>query len=95
MCFYLPILLTYGLSGIRLLFFFAAYESMLDSLLRGWAQAKPDFDLGGCIGQTDWEVLRKETIEWVQFYNDIEVGKFFFSFHLNDDDRIEQRNRIF
>ena len=64
-------------SGIRMIVFMFMSETLLDGLLSGWAKAKPDFRLSDCHSDEDWEKLKLQTLDWISFYNTIEVIKLF------------------
>jgi hypothetical protein len=63
-----------GAGGFRFFIFIVMFETMLEGLLRGWRKAKPTFTLETNNDDIQWENLKKMTIDWIKFYNVVEVN---------------------
>jgi hypothetical protein len=63
-----------GVGGFRYIMFMFMFETMLEGLLKGWRKAKPTFTLETNIDDNQWENLKMMTIDWIKFYNVVEVN---------------------
>ena len=56
-----------------MLVFMILFETLIKSLLCGWAIAKPQIRLDSKLDVQEWETMKTKIIAWIHFYNVIEV----------------------
>jgi hypothetical protein len=49
------------------------YDSLLVSILKGWALNKPQVTVNEYLSHGMWKKMRKEVKEWTEFYNTVRV----------------------
>jgi hypothetical protein len=50
------------------------YDSLLVSILQGWALNKPHVIVNESMSNDQWKEMRKEVKEWIEFYHTISVS---------------------
>jgi hypothetical protein len=66
-------MITFGIIGSRILILRCFYDTMLVSILTGWAMNKPQVLLNEKTNNYQWKETEKQVKEWIEFYHVVVV----------------------